>query len=593
MLSALFWLTSAAIVHHHVTYPLSLFLVKPRSGQPDEITFLPSVTVIIPAYQEAAVIAVKVHNLAAISYPVSSLSIEIHCDGCTDGTEIIAGSAIESLSGEHGIKVVSHDENRGKIAVLNSVIAGTASDVIVLTDASAAFAPDAIAKLVRHFANDDIAAVGGIYDCEKNGSDGEKRYWRFQNSLRLAEANLDSALGLSGALYAFRRSLFTPLESDTINDDFILPMRMAMGGKRIVLDSEICVSETERTAPGQEFSRRIRIGAGNFQQMLRLRGLAKPLRPRLAYCFISGKAMRATMPLFMVSAYSSNMYLAKGSAFYTATLGAQLALYLCAFATLLMPADRRHTPFAQLATLVSGHAASALGIIGYALGRYSSKWVRASGADGARELYGSATVRIAKRISDVILGLILFAVFALLLVPIAIAIKLDSKGPIFYRQLRVGKQLSNRTDLFYLIKFRTMRIDAEAKGASWATKKDPRITRIGNFMRRTRLDELPQAINVLRGEMAMIGPRPERPQFFSKLEGNIPLYVERTFGILPGITGLAQVRQGYDETVEDVRSKVGWDHAYAARIDNFWSWLKTDFSISWETIVVMVRGRGQ
>ena len=80
---------------------------------------------------------------------------------------------------------------------------------------------------------------------------------------------------------------------------------------------------------------------------------------------------------------------------------------------------------------------------------------------------------------------------------------------------------------------------------------------------------------------------------FAKLEGNIPLYIERTFGILPGITGLAQVRQGYDETVEDVRSKVGWDHAYAARIDNFWSWLKTDFSIAWETILVMVRGRGQ
>ena len=304
-------------------------------------------------------------------------------------------------------------------------------------------------------------------------------------------------------------------------------------------------------------------------------------------------AARAAMPLLMASAYFSNMYLAKGSAFYTATLGAQLALYLCAFVTLLMPVERRHTPFAQLATLVSGHAASALGIIGYALGRYSSKWVRASGAGGSRELYGSATVRIAKRMSDVVLGLILFAVFAFLLVPISVAIKLDSKGPIFYRQLRVGKQLSNRTDLFYLIKFRTMRTDAEVKGASWATKRDPRITRIGNFMRKTRLDELPQAINVLRGEMAMIGPRPERPQFFTNLEGSIPLYIERTFGILPGITGLAQVRQGYDETVEDVRNKVGWDHAYAARIDNFWSWLKTDFSIAWETIVVMVRGRGQ
>ena len=190
-------------------------------------------------------------------------------------------------------------------------------------------------------------------------------------------------------------------------------------------------------------------------------------------------------------------------------------------------------------------------------------------------------------------GSVLFLIFVLALLPIAIAIKLDSKGPIFYRQLRVGKQLSDRTDLFELIKFRTMRTDAEAKGALWATKGDARVTRLGRFMRKTRLDELPQAINVLRGEMSMIGPRPERPQFFAKLEGSIPLYIERIYGILPGITGLAQVKQGYDETIEDVRNKVGWDHAYAMRIDTFWSWLKTDLSIAFETVAVMVRGRGQ
>ena len=593
MLSAFFWLTSAAIVHHHVTYPLSLSLVTPETFQPYPAGPKPSVSIIVCAYQEAEVIDTKIRNLAAIDYPPDLLTIEIHCDGCTDGTELIAQAAIADLNCKHQISVIVHSENRGKIAVLNGAIGRAKSEIIVLTDASASFQAEAVDKLVRHFSDQKIAAVGGVYDCAKNGSDGEKHYWRFQNRLRLAEAGLDSALGLSGALFAFRRSLFTPLEPDTINDDFILPMRMTGGGKRVILDNEVLVAETERTAPGQEFNRRIRIGAGNFQQMLRLRGLANPLRPRLAYCFISGKAMRATMPLLMGCAYFTNMYLADGSTFYTVTLSMQLALYLCAFITLLLPIERRHTPFVQLATLVSGHAASLLGIVNYARGRYSSKWVRAAAANGSQELYGSATVRIAKRISDIALGLILFAVLAILLVPIAIAIKLDSNGPIFYRQLRVGKQLSNRTDLFYLIKFRTMRTDAEVKGASWATKKDPRITRIGNFMRKTRLDELPQAINVLRGDMAMIGPRPERPQFFAKLEGNIPLYIERTFGILPGITGLAQVRQGYDETVEDVRSKVGWDHAYAARIDNFWSWLKTDFSIAWETILVMVRGRGQ
>ncbi len=593
MLSAFFWLSSAAVIHHHVTYPLSLSLAKPGKNLPKVASYTPSVTVIIPAYQEADVIAAKIKNLAGIDYPAAELIIEIHCDGCTDGTETIARSAIEDFAADRQINVIVHCENRGKIAVINEAIGAATSGIVILTDASASFHPDAIAQLVSHFAHDNVAAVGAIYDCEKNGSDGEKRYWRFQNKLRLAEASLDSALGLTGALYAFRRSLFTPLEADTINDDFVLPMRMATHGRRVIIDSKVLVSEMERTAPGQEFSRRIRIGAGNFQQMLRLHRLANPVRPYLAYCFISGKAMRASMAFLMGCALFSNLYLADGSTLFSATLCGQLALYLCAVVSLLTPVERRRTPFAQLATLVSGHAATLLGILNYVRGRYASKWIRASSHDADRELYGSAAVRIAKRISDVVLGLMLFTVLAILLIPIAIAIKLDSKGPIFYRQLRVGKQLSNRTDLFHLIKFRTMRTDAEATGASWATKKDPRITRIGNFMRKTRLDELPQAFNVLRGDMAMIGPRPERPQFFANLEGNIPLYIERTFGILPGITGLAQVRQGYDETVEDVRSKVGWDHAYAARIDNFWSWLKTDFFIAWETIVVMVRGRGQ
>jgi lipopolysaccharide/colanic/teichoic acid biosynthesis glycosyltransferase len=593
MFETMFWLSSAAIVHHHVTYPMSLkYLAKPQAQAP-EIAEWPTVTIIVPAYQEAAVIRAKIANLAAIKYPRAQLAIEIHCDGCTDATAETARAAIGELNTGAHFRVFDHVENRGKIAVLNESIGNANSVVVVLTDASASFKPDAIAKLVRHFSDAGVAAAGGVYDCEANGSSGEKHYWRFQNRLRLAEGSMDSALGLSGALYAFRRELFTPLEADTINDDFVLPMRMAMAGKRIVLDPEVTITETERTAPGQEFSRRVRIGAGNFQQMIRLAGLASPARPGLAFCFASGKALRALMPMLMMAAYFSSMALSNGSVFYTLALGLQILLYLGAAITLLLPAEKRRTPFAQLATLVAGHAATGLGTLRYLGGQYSGKWGRAGHVNTDKELYGSALVRISKRIFDILSGSVLFAIFAVLFVPIALAIKLDSKGPIFYRQLRVGRQLSDRTDLFHLIKFRTMRTDAEAKGASWATKEDPRVTRLGRFMRKTRIDELPQAINVLIGDMSMIGPRPERPQFFSKLETSIPLYIERTYGILPGITGLAQVRQGYDETVEDVRNKVGWDHAYAARIDSFWSWLKTDLSIAFETVSVMVRGRGQ
>ena len=177
---------------------------------------------------------------------------------------------------------------------------------------------------------------------------------------------------------------------------------------------------------------------------------------------------------------------------------------------------------------------------------------------------------------------------------IALAIKLDSPGPIFFSQLRIGKSMPNRVELFWMIKFRTMRSDAELKsGAVWATKSDPRITRAGHLLRKTRLDELPQFINVLRGEMSLIGPRPERPGFYHKLEIEIPFFADRTYGVMPGITGLAQVNQGYDTSIEDVRSKVGFDHRYALALDNPLSWIKMDLDITLRTVMVMLMGRGQ
>ena len=138
-----------------------------------------------------------------------------------------------------------------------------------------------------------------------------------------------------------------------------------------------------------------------------------------------------------------------------------------------------------------------------------------------------------------------------------------------------------------------MRTDAEKYGAQWATKDDPRVTRVGRFLRDSRLDELPQCLNVFMGDMSVIGPRPERPQIVTKLNGEIPYYVERTFGIKPGITGLAQVHLPYDRNIDDVRMKCVYDHAYAIRISSWKEWLKTDLEICWKTFTVMLGRKGQ
>lgn len=204
------------------------------------------------------------------------------------------------------------------------------------------------------------------------------------------------------------------------------------------------------------------------------------------------------------------------------------------------------------------------------------------------------TVTMSKRFMDVTLSCIGLA-FCLCLMPfIAMAIYLNDRGPILFKQLRIGHASKDKTELFWMYKFRTMRMDAESQtGAVWAKKADPRITAVGRFLRKTRLDELPQFYNVLLGDMSLIGPRPERPGFYQKLERQIPYFSERTWGLKPGITGLAQVNQGYDRDIEDVRSKVGFDHAYALSLGNFLTWLQSDLSIIFKTVMVMICGRGQ
>jgi lipopolysaccharide/colanic/teichoic acid biosynthesis glycosyltransferase len=165
----------------------------------------------------------------------------------------------------------------------------------------------------------------------------------------------------------------------------------------------------------------------------------------------------------------------------------------------------------------------------------------------------------------------------------ALAIKIFSPGPVFFRQTRVGRN----GEIFDMLKLRTMICDAEkTTGAVWATENDPRITSVGKFLRKSRIDEIPQLVNVLRGEMSLIGPRPERPEFVDKLSLEICDYQKRLC-VRPGITGLAQIKQSYDATIKDVRRKVKFDLLYIKRMC-----FLTDLRILLGTLTVVATGRG-
>ncbi|MFZ2322260.1 MAG: sugar transferase [Ignavibacteriaceae bacterium] len=188
-----------------------------------------------------------------------------------------------------------------------------------------------------------------------------------------------------------------------------------------------------------------------------------------------------------------------------------------------------------------------------------------------------------KRLMDILISfLILFVSFPVIVIT-AIAIKIDTKGPIFFKQERLGQNGKP----FNVLKFRSMIQDAEKyTGPVWSQKDDPRVTKTGKLIRKLRIDEIPQMINVLKGEMSLVGPRPERAYFVEKLSKEIPYY-KRRLKVRPGITGWAQVKHKYDETIEDVKIKLRYDLFYIENMS-----IRMDFKILLRTVFVVLFGKG-
>lgn len=380
MAQTIFWICLVLILYHHVIYPLLLPLLARlwKASPVDRDTRQaaaeqPSITIIIPCHNEARVVARKIENLAALDYPRDRLSVVLALDGCTDETRNIAEAASKDAAGL-GVHLVSYENNIGKVAVLNDQISRATSEIVALSDASSLLGTDALRRATAHFGSPDVGVVCPAYRVVDRSNPGEQTYWAYQSRVRLYEASLAAPMGAHGAFYLFRRDLCSELEPDTINDDFILPMRIVASGQRAIYDPEIVATELEPSSASQEFRRRVRIGAGNFQQFIRLPGLADPRRPWLSFIFCSGKGLRALMPFVLLACFMSSIVVATTSWVFAALVVFELLAIALVALERLMAGTRRFMLFKLTNYFLVGHLASGLGTLLLVSGHGKQAW---------------------------------------------------------------------------------------------------------------------------------------------------------------------------------------------------------------------------
>ncbi|MEO6170522.1 MAG: glycosyltransferase family 2 protein [Lysobacter sp.] len=308
-----FWLCVAITAYAYAGYPLLVMLLARRSGRAPTtaspadrssgIADWPSLTVVVAAHNEAPRIAARVRDILAQAYPADRLQIRVVDDGSTDAT------AHEAALQDPRVRVISLPCNRGKAEALNAAMVGITTDLVVFTDARQCFAADALRQLVRPFADPAIGAVSGELVIRTTDADslaeGVGLYWRMEKALRFNEARLGWLHGVSGAIHAIRAGLFRPMPAGTVLDDMWIPMQVLLGGHRVWMARDAIAWDSASAQPGEEFARKLRTLAGNWQLLARLPVLISPWRNPVFLAWFSHKFLRLLVPWALLAALVS------------------------------------------------------------------------------------------------------------------------------------------------------------------------------------------------------------------------------------------------------------------------------------------------
>ncbi len=374
-MTLIFWFSLGLLLYIYVGYPLFVWALATLFGQaPTRKPITPFVSLLIPSYNEEAHIDAKLQNSLALDYPKDRLEIIVASDGSTDRTNAI----VERYRGR-GVKLLAMRDNIGKAAMLDRTVPLVRGEIVVFSDTSSELEPDALRILMQSFADSRVGCVSGLYRL-KVGSDlraqGEGLYWRYETFIKQQESRLHSILGAHGAFYAIRKPLFQRLEEGSINDDYLIPMRIVEQGYRAVYEPGAKSWEHEATSVEGEFARRRRIAAGNCQQINALRSLLNPLRGWVALCFFSHKVLRTLAPLLMIGTLISSWWLPRPLGALALIL--QGLLYASAYAGYLC--QRRGKSVRWLSPplyFCLGNLAMLAGLIKFVVSRQRPSWERA------------------------------------------------------------------------------------------------------------------------------------------------------------------------------------------------------------------------
>jgi poly-beta-1,6-N-acetyl-D-glucosamine synthase len=387
LLQVIFWTSLVIVVYSYFLYPGLLPLLARIFGRPTkkDDTIFPTVAVIVPVYNEEKVIRSKIENLLALDYPADRCTIRIGSDCSTDATHDIVQSF---KSGRVSLWIAPR--RGGKTEVLNHLVPLVDADIILFTDANTMHRPDSLKKLVRSFADPAVGGVAGSIRHRVAKEEKEERLYRsFESLQKYFESRLHSSISAFGGFYAIRKSLFRPIHFNAYsNDDVLIPMNLIRCGYRVIFDPEALSEEDMTESIGQEFSRRVRIGAGNFQAFFWLLDFLNPLRGWPWFCYLSHKVTRWFSPFLWGLAFlcSTLLWLLTSSAVFSIVPMLGILFLAVGLSFLLVPGRINRLVFYFL----SMNAALTLGLLRYCKGIQSAAWVRTE-RDGEKSGHTSAT----------------------------------------------------------------------------------------------------------------------------------------------------------------------------------------------------------